>query len=180
MLEHYSLLGEKASKSLCSFKLGLLETEEGDLRDAQTYLEQALVLSRDTGFKRHIAMCLTGLSNLYYLQGDLGAFKKSFREGLFLRNHFLTPHKVSILEIILGPLYVQKPESCARLLGVIDRSGREYDLWLGLISKQYCARAESHARETLGDAAFEAAFAEGQKISLDEGLDLALKTVEEM
>jgi predicted ATPase/DNA-binding XRE family transcriptional regulator/tetratricopeptide (TPR) repeat protein len=180
MLEHYSLLGEKASKSLCSFKLGLLEMEEGNLHDAQTYIEQALVLSRDIGFKRHIALCMTGLSNLYYLRGNLGTFKKYFREGLSLRNYFLIPHKVSILEIILGPLYFQKPECCARLLGVIDHSGREYDLWLGLISKRYCARAESYARETLGDAAFEAAFAEGQKMSLDEGLDLALKTVEEM
>ncbi len=41
--------------------------------------------------------------------------------------------------------------------------------------------AEAHARKVLGDAAFEVAFAEGQKKSLlDEGLDLALKTVEEM
>ena len=40
--------------------------------------------------------------------------------------------------------------------------------------------AEAHARKVLGDAAFEVAFAEGQKMSLDEGLDLALKTVEEM
>jgi hypothetical protein len=32
----------------------------------------------------------------------------------------------------------------------------------------------------LGDAAFNAAFAEGQKMSSDEGLDLALKTIEEM
>jgi predicted ATPase/DNA-binding XRE family transcriptional regulator len=180
MLEHYSLLGEKTSKSLCSFKLGLLETEEGNLHDAQIYFEQSLVLSRETGFKRHIAMCLTGLSNLYYLEGNLDAFKKNFREGLSLKDHFLIPHKVSILEIILGPLYVQKPESCVRLLGVIEHSGRDYDLWLGLISKRYCTRAESYARGTLGDVAFEVLFAEGQKMTLDEGLNLALKTVEEM
>ena len=39
---------------------------------------------------------------------------------------------------------------------------------------------EAHARKALGDAAFESAFAEGQKISLDDALALALKTVEEM
>ena len=97
-----------------------------------------------------------------------------------MKDHFLIPHKVSILEIILGPLYVQKPESCVRLLGVIEHSGRDYDLWLGLISKRYCTRAESYARGTLGDVAFEVLFAEGQKMTLDEGLNLALKTVEEM
>ncbi len=83
-------------------------------------------------------------------------------------------------EISLGPLYFQKPECCTRLLGVIDKSGREYDLWLCPISKRYGARAEAHDRETLGDVGFEAAFAEGQKMSLDEAVDLALRTVEEM
>jgi hypothetical protein len=32
----------------------------------------------------------------------------------------------------------------------------------------------------LGDITFELAFMEGQKLSLDEALDLALKTVEEL
>jgi hypothetical protein len=46
--------------------------------------------------------------------------------------------------------------------------------------KRYCIQAEAQARETLDEAAFESEFVEGQKMSLDEALDFALKTVEEM
>ena len=48
------------------------------------------------------------------------------------------------------------------------------------MTRKYCERAESYIRDVLGDEVFEDAFFEGQKISLDEALDLALKTVEEI
>lgn len=41
-------------------------------------------------------------------------------------------------------------------------------------------QAVSQARERFGDATFESAFVERQKMSLDEALDLALKIVEEI
>ena len=81
---------------------------------------------------------------------------------------------------ILGSLYVQKPESSAQLLGVIDNYEKEDYFPFAAKDKRYCIRAEAHACKMLGNTAFESAFAEGQKMSLDEGLDLALKTVEEM
>jgi transcriptional regulator with XRE-family HTH domain len=60
------------------------------------------------------------------------------------------------------------------------RGNKEDYLPLKPSEKRYCDRAETHARKTLGDAAFESVFAAGQKLSLDDALDLALKTVEEM
>jgi hypothetical protein len=41
-------------------------------------------------------------------------------------------------------------------------------------------RAEAHARKALGNEAFEIAFGEGQKLSLDQALDLALQTLDEL
>jgi len=125
-------------------------------------------------------MRLIELGNLFYLQGNLEAFKQNAREGLSLKNSLLETHKVFILETILSSLYLEQPASSTRLLGIIDYSEREYDLLQGPIVKRYCGRAEAHSREMLGDAAFAAAFAEGQEMSLDEALDLVLKVVEEM
>ena len=81
---------------------------------------------------------------------------------------------------MLDPLCSRQPERTARLLGVIDHYEVEYGFPLKPIDKRDCIRAEIHARKTLGESAFKVAFAEGQKMSLDEGLDLALKVVEEM
>ena len=114
--EHFSLLGDKVYQSIAISQLGLLAMEEGDLHQAQANLEQGLLLSRGVGSQIYIAMRLIGLSNLFYLQGNLEAFRQNAGEGLSLRNYFLEGHKVLILETTLGSLYLEKPESSARIL----------------------------------------------------------------
>jgi predicted ATPase/DNA-binding CsgD family transcriptional regulator len=178
--ERYSLLGEKTYRSNAIRALGILVMEQGDLDGAKAYLDQALVLLREIGYKGFIAIRLSELSNLFYLQGNLDEFKRNFREALSLKMYFLELHKIHILLTILGSLYIQKPKSSAQLLGIIDNYDREPDHLLAPFDKRYCSRAEMHARDILGETAFETAFANGQDMSLDEGLDLTLKTVEEI
>ena len=68
----------------------------------------------------------------------------------------------------------------ARLSGAIDLYKRNSDFAFRPLDKRYGDRAETQARKSLGNAAFEAAFTDGQKMSLDEALELALKTMEEI
>lgn len=180
MQARFNLLGEKPWRSNCISGLGRLAMEEGDLHQARTYLEQALTLWREVGLKIQIAHHLTELSTLSYLEGNLEEFKQNFRESVSLRNYISESYKPYILVTILGSLYFQKPECSAQLMGVTVQFERKNDLPLTPREKRYWDRAETHARKTLGDATFEASYAEGQKLSLDEALDLALKTVEEI
>ena len=114
------------------------------------------------------------------MQEDLEEFKKNFRESISLRGNLAKIHKIYILKITLGSLYSQKPESTARLLGVINFPNEDAAVPWTPVDKRYCVDAEAYARDVLGDEVFEAAFAKGQKMSLDEGLDLAVKMVEEI
>jgi len=180
MLEHFRLLGEPFWTYVCLQNLGLVTMEERDLSGGRAYLEQALVIARAAGFKFFIAECLINLSNLFYLQGDIEQFKQKFREIFTLINYFDKSQKAYVLMTVLGSLHFQKPESSAQLLGVIDNYEKEDYFLFTPVEKRYCIRAEAYAREVLGNAAFESAFIEGQKMSLDEALDLALKTVEEI
>ena len=181
LIERLALLGEKAFRSDGTAELGLLTIEQGNLHQAQTYLEQALTLAHAAGREHKIALRLTELSNLFYLQGNLKEFRQNARDGLSFKNYFLEDHKALILATILGSLHIQKPENSTRVLGAINRySESEYGYLIDPIYKRYCDRAEIYARKTLGDTVFETLFAEGQKMSLDEARDLALKTVEEM
>jgi predicted ATPase/DNA-binding XRE family transcriptional regulator len=180
LYERFSLLGDKWWMPVWSAYLGRLSMELGDLPEAQGYLEQALVDLREVGFQSFIAYRLAELSKLFYLQGNLKAFKQKLKESLSLRNYLAETRKPYILINVLDSLCSRQPKSLARLLGVIDHYEMEYGFPLKPIDKHDCMRAENYARKILGESAFEVAFAEGQKMSLDEGLDLALKAVEEM
>jgi predicted ATPase/DNA-binding SARP family transcriptional activator len=180
MYERFSLLGEKGYISNCIERLGILAMEEGDLDRARVFFEKGLLLEREGGGKPFVAIYQAELSNLFYLQGRLEEFKQNVRESLVLKNYLNQSHKILILMTVLGSLYLERPECAARLLGVVDIHDEEFTYLRAPIEKRYCSRAETHARKMLGETAFLSAFVEGQGMSLDQGLDLALRTVEEM
>ena len=179
--ERYRLLGGKFFRSWAIVGLGQVATEKGNLAQAQAYLEEALAIARELGLYEYIMYRLAILGNILYLQGNIEGAKQKFMEGIHLAKGRGSFPKANFLVLMLHSIYREKPESTARILGIIDNSRREMDDPMDpLFKRNYYDRAEAHARTVLGDAAFESAFAEGQKMSLDEALDLALKTVEEM
>ncbi len=179
--ERFRTLGEKHISSSAIASLGLLAQEEGNLDESQTYLEEALATARILEDETFIIYRLAQLGNTFYLQGEIEKFKQNLFEGIRLAKGCNRFAKSDLLVFMLRSIYIDKPGNSARFLGVIDNSYREMDDRLDpLIKRIYYDRAETHVRESLGDAVFESAFAEGQKMSLDEALDLALKTVEEM
>jgi predicted ATPase/DNA-binding XRE family transcriptional regulator len=180
LYERFGLIGEKNQRSAMIASLGLLALEQGDLDQAQANFEEGLATAREIDNEVFIARRLPELGNVYYQQGNIEKFKQSFIEGLSLAKELGRYQKTYPLISILNAIYFQKPETSARLLGTIDNFQKEYDRPIGPFLNRYCIRAEADAREALGDAVFDSAFAEGQKLSLDEALDIALKTVEEM
>jgi predicted ATPase/DNA-binding XRE family transcriptional regulator len=180
MHQHYSRLGEKIYNAHCVFMLGVLTMEEGDLHEAQVYLEQALVLSRESGQKADRAFFLIGLGNLFYLQGNLEAFKQSAKEGLSFRNLLGKVQKVHLLVDILHSLHLQNPQSSVRILSSINNAKSKDEILLGRFATRDYGRYESYLRQQLGDTTFNSAFTGGRKMSLDEGLDLVSKIIEEV
>jgi tetratricopeptide (TPR) repeat protein len=85
--QRFSLLGEKGFRSSSAGKLGLLAMEEGDLAQAQVYLEEALLIEREAGWNPWVAFYLTELGNLFYRQeswkSSSNILRKSFFESYF-------------------------------------------------------------------------------------------------
>lgn len=180
MQERFALLGEKNVRSAVVANLGILATEEGDFEKAHIYLEEALAIAQDIRNQDFIVRRLIEMGNVYYLEGNIEAFKRNYKEGFLSVKAVDLFTKTYFLLFAVFCVYSLKVESTVQILGVIDTLEREskvptYPLW-----KRYYHRAEAHARKTLGNVAFEASFSKGHKMSLDEGLDLALKTVEEI
>ncbi|HSL46763.1 MAG TPA: adenylate/guanylate cyclase domain-containing protein [Anaerolineales bacterium] len=178
--EHFALLGDKSWPSFLKSKLGNLAIEEGDLRRAEVNLKESLALARELQDPPLLANRLVELSKVSYLQRDTELFQYYVRETFALKDDFAKFQKSYLLLCLLDSLYFQKPENSARLLGAYEYAEREYDYSPRAVDKQHYIRAETHARKMLGDETFELLFAQGQKMSMDEALDLAHKTVEEL
>ncbi len=177
---YLSLLGDKSSSSFFKAKLGILAIEEGDLQRAEIELKEALTLVQELGDKALTANRLIELSKLSYMQGNLAVYKQYVRETFALKNHFVNFQKTYLLLCLLPSIYIQKPENATRIMGAFEYIERDYDYPARAVDKKDYDRAETYARQTLGEAVFEVLFGEGQQMTIDDALDLAWNTAEEI
>jgi predicted ATPase/class 3 adenylate cyclase len=173
------LLGEKNVRSAAIGLLGSLALEEGDFGQAHIFLEESLATARELQNYFFIVLRLIEIGNLFYLEGKPDEFKRKYREGLSLAKKLNVAEKFGCLFFTLRPLDRRAVHHTVSILGALHHCQRETDLPMDLIAKRFYDRAEAHTRQALSSEQFENAFAEGQKLSLDEALDLALKRVEE-
>ena len=176
MRNRYSTVGDRNFQSRASADLGFLALEERDLYHAHMYLEEALSIAQEIGNKESIAMRLAELGNTFYLKDKIREFKQSYQEGFTIAKELGIVWKRSLLVLFINTIHDQKPENSVKILGALYKSEiPTHPLW-----KRLYDRPEAVARALLGETAFEATFAEGQKISLDEAIVLALKTLDEL
>jgi hypothetical protein len=84
------------------------------------------------------------------------------------------------LLLTLRPVYSRTEDHTVSILGTLHHWRIETEFLFNPILTRIYDRAEAHARQVLSPEEFDRAFAEGQKCSLDEALDLVLKMAEEM
>jgi len=178
--ERLGILGEKNIRSSILGLLGIVTMESGNLGQAQSYLEQALAISREVENTWFIASRLADLSYVFYLKGNIEKFKQFFMECISLTKELPEIRKVHPLLFLLQPIYPQNIHISVMALGTIRMLEDVKTRPLDPVHKRYWNKIETHAREVLGDKEFESTFADGQKMSLDDALDLVLKFVEEM
>jgi len=180
MQERFGLIGEKNQRSAMIAFLGSLAMEQGNLDQAQAYFEEALATAREIDSKAFMAERLAELGITFYLQGTIEKCRQNFKEGISVVKPLGIYTKRNVLCLVANYLDIPMLKSTVYILGALDNAQRESDLPIDPLNKRYYNHAEERERAKHGDAAFESAFAEGQKMSLDDALDLALKTVEEM
>ena len=174
------LLGSSFPSMRCSIALGLLSMQEGVLDQAQGYLEEALSSAKQLNLKYDMAFCLMGLGTLFYFQKDTRQSKQHFKEGMSLLRELNTHLQTYLLEVIFVSPYFRTSEHGAKLLGGARSLQANYPAVKDAFLQRDFALAEAQLRASLGETAFEAAFAEGQKLSLEEALNLAQDMIEAM
>jgi predicted ATPase/class 3 adenylate cyclase len=177
--ERLELLGEKEMRSYAVHYLGLLARDEGDLHTAQTHLEEALKVARHFGTKHVIVLRLALLGQILFLQGQVEIPKKHFIESLSLEldpeasSHYLIPL------ILVSTLFADLiPSVAVKILSCVDKQKPVRPEFL-LIKRDF-EKILAQAQIQLNESAFQAAWAEGETMTIDDALDLALKTLDEI
>jgi non-specific serine/threonine protein kinase len=119
------------------------------------------------------------LGNLSYAalhQGDYERAEALVREGLALLWELESKYFVNFgLEVSAGPAAAKgQPERAARLLGAAEALREAMGLGLQPADQFEIDRYEAAAREQLDEATFEAAWAEGRAMTLEEAVAYAL------
>jgi len=156
--------------------LGELARSDGDYERAGEAYEECLAICRGTGNKQREALMLGNLSYAALHQGDYERAEALVREGLALLWELESKYFVNFgLEVSAGPAAAKgQPERAARLLGAAEALREAMGLGLQPADQFEIDRYEAAAREQLDEATFEAAWAEGRAMTLEEAVAYAL------
>ena len=158
--------------------LGVLALWRGDLDAAERQFAEALVTGRVAGDRLGIQRAFYHLGLLASIRGDQGRAAAHLAAGLALVDELRDRANPGYFLRGLAAVAVARgwPTKAAQLLGAGDALLQA----TGALPHRYAPERDWHertldaARETLGDAAFAEAQAQGRVLSLDEAVTLAL------
>jgi predicted ATPase len=156
--------------------LGYLAVCQGDYDGARPLLAEGLAHYREIGEKEGLAGSLQHMGYLLYLQADYKAAQSLLAESLALNHRLgLNPHVVYTLVGLAAVAAAEGHNGRAVHLAAAAESLRAaIQLALFPLERGIYEKVVAATRETLGEAAFAAAWAEGQALPLDTAVALAL------
>lgn len=176
------LLGEKYIRSFVLENLGLLARDEGKLQEAQLYYEEALQVAMEVGDRSILGFRFALLGQINFIQRNFDSARRNFKESLSVVIELDDRHSKSDPLLVISSVYATvEPPTAARILGAIqahhekERKGPMYPL-----RKRDFDSTVTQANQRLDDSAFNAAWGKGEKMSLDEAVALALKSLEKI
>jgi non-specific serine/threonine protein kinase len=156
-------------------RLGDVARTQRDPERAHARYEESLAIARPLGLKPELAQALHRSAYLRLREGDVAEGRTRLRESLALQQEIGNRQGIAeCLGAIAGvALAVGDPARSARLLGAQAALLGRIGVPLSPADRAEVERDTSAARERLGAAAFEAAFAAGGALTMDGAIALA-------
>jgi predicted ATPase/Tfp pilus assembly protein PilF/transcriptional regulator with XRE-family HTH domain len=170
-------LGDKQGIALALNNLGNLAYDEGDYGQARTLLEESLTLQREIANKPGVALALNNLGGVAHRQGDDHAAVRFYTESLVILREVGDKR---VAECLVGLAAVvalhQQRARAAQLLGATESLLEAIGASLETSDRALYAHSAATARAALGDRQFEAAWAAGRAMTLEQVIAYALET----
>ena len=167
---------KKRIASLLCF-MGGMTFYQGDYERAEALSRESITLCREVGDKRMIAYSLIVLGFVMRQQGDYERAQALSQEGLAL--HYEMGNKRGIAyglaKLAQVTVALEQPERTARLFGAEEVLRQTMGTPVYPYERDEYDRSLAAVRAELGEEAFEAAWAEGRKMTIEQAIDYALK-----
>jgi predicted ATPase/class 3 adenylate cyclase len=166
-------LGDKWGIARSLNELGEIAQREGDYASAQKFYTESLTIHRELGHKSHEPRVLFNLGSTALSQNDYGRAQTLFVQCLRLsreqgRRTFMIGCLVCLAQVaaVFG-----QAEKAARLFGASDAQDEARGRLLNPADRKEHVAA---VRAQLGEAPFNAAWAEGRAMTLEQAAELAM------
>ena len=165
-------LGHREACMITSSNLAGLALWQGELDRAEPLYEQALAQARDLSARLTIAFCLRGLGRIRILRGDWPAAERLLRESAALNQ--ATDHQTWLALSLAGlaRIAVARGQTTqgARMLGAIAAYFQAHSINLDADDQAEWDQQRTAVRAALTHETFNAAFAAGQTLTLEQAL----------
>jgi ATP/maltotriose-dependent transcriptional regulator MalT len=154
--------------------LGVVALVMGDFERARDLLEEALALDQAESYRVRVASTIGNLGLVRFLLGDIPAATANAREQLSLGMEFGLDYGLYLVALLA--LHAGRLETAARLMGSDEAANNEIGTrpyGMEAFRERYEANI-ADLRERLGEATFEAAWAEGRSMRREDAVAEAL------
>jgi tetratricopeptide (TPR) repeat protein len=171
-------VGDKRGLQFLLWDLGMVAIINDEYDRAMTLINESQSLAHELDDAEGIGWGLSILGLTAFLQGKLDEAEKALRESLILMHPFGSTDGYMMDLGVLAAIADKRrqPVRSARLWGAVQHlheiTGELFDyFWVQRVLEPMIASV----RAQLGEAAFEAACAQGHAMTIDEAIDYALK-----
>ena len=175
-LNLFSQLGDKTGMAQALTNLAILANEAGDYDQAQEAIEEGLAICQETGEILRQFLLLSNLAFTVYYKGQYDYSKRLHQQYVRQMFEIGARHQaLTGMASLAGPLCkLGEPEKAARLLGastlLLVELGAEFEP----VNRPFITEYTADVRAQLDEATFEAAWAEGQAMTLEQAIAYAL------
>jgi len=169
-------MGDQRGIAMLLSNLGFVAHAQGDHATAQARYEEGLALQRQMGAKPAIATSLNNLGNLAIERGDADGARTSYRECLTLAREI--GEQVALVYSLAGLAAVMAQAADMPRAATLAAAAETLRLRTGAtwesIEASIFERTVTAARAGMSMAAFDAAWSQGEQMTVDEAVDSAL------
>jgi predicted ATPase/Tfp pilus assembly protein PilF/DNA-binding XRE family transcriptional regulator len=172
-------LDNKQGLAYALANLGRVDELQGELEQARVFLEESLVLFRGLGHKQGVGYALGNLGRVATIQGDSERARGLLEESLTLSlesgsTEDMLENLVRIADPATGLVGPARLMRAATLLGTVTALRDAIGMPLPPSNKADYERTVNAVRSALGESAWAASWAEGQLLTLEQAVNLAL------